>query len=182
MFTGLRTTGYLFNYGPRYRSQGILDINPPVITPPYQDNPANGPFYPSLVPKTDSDGNDIAGIRLPDVAVPLATFTGWSLRAPEFGGPDGCEATGQKVPLALTKAERMASGDPRLSIESATGTSRRITFSELRHHQLGSRRLVLAEDAWTMLNQSLNRALAAGISTKLLEEDMQDGDEDEITP
>jgi hypothetical protein len=48
MFTGLRTTGYLFNYGPRYRSQGIMDINPPVITPPYQDNPANGPFYPSL--------------------------------------------------------------------------------------------------------------------------------------
>jgi hypothetical protein len=58
----------------------------------------------------------MAGIRLPDVAVPLATFTGWALRA----GPqanDGCEAAGQYIAFANTKAERMASGDPRLSIE-----------------------------------------------------------------
>jgi hypothetical protein len=179
MYTGLRTTGYLFNYGPRYRTQGIMDINPPVINPPYQDNPANGPFYTSLVPKTDSDGNDIAGIRLPDVAVPLATFTGWALRAPEFGGPDGCEATGQKIPFALTKAERIASGDPRLSIEERYGNFQ--TYYYLLTNaidQLGARRLILAEDAWTMLNQSLNRALAAQIPRKSLEEDMQDDEGD----
>src|SRR5256885_13140978 len=41
----------------------------------------NGPIYPSFVPKTDSDGNDIAGVRLPDVAVPVATYTGWALRS-----------------------------------------------------------------------------------------------------
>ncbi|MSO56475.1 MAG: hypothetical protein EXQ55_06075 [Acidobacteria bacterium] len=68
------------------------------------------------MPKTDSNGNDIAGIRLPDVTVPLATYTGWALRAGAQAG-DGCEGSGQYIPFAKTRAERMASGDPRLSIE-----------------------------------------------------------------
>ena len=91
-YTGLKTTRYLFDYGPTYYTTGIPTINPPVVTPPYQDNPANGPIYPSFIPKTDSDGNDIAGVRLPDVTVPLATYTGWALRS----GPqanDGCESS-----------------------------------------------------------------------------------------
>jgi len=67
-----------------------------------------------LVPKTDADGNDIAGIRLPDVAVPVATYTGWALRA---DGLDGCDAAGQKIVFAKTKAERLAAGDPRPSLE-----------------------------------------------------------------
>ena len=67
-YTGLKTTRYLLDYGPDfYDDRAFATINPPVITPPYQDNPANGPIYPSFVPKTDSDGNDIAGVRLPDV-------------------------------------------------------------------------------------------------------------------
>ena len=92
-YSGLKTTRYLLNYGPNFYTTGIPTINPPAFTPPYQDNPANGPIYPSFVPKTDADGNDIAGIRLPEVQVPLATYTGWALRA----GPqsnDGCEGSG----------------------------------------------------------------------------------------
>jgi len=115
-YTGLKTTRYLFDYGPQFYSTGIMTVNPPAIKPPVFDNRENGPIYPSFVPKTDADGNDMAGIRLPDVAVPLATFTGWALRS----GPqanDGCEAAGQYIAFANTKAERMASGDPRLSIE-----------------------------------------------------------------
>jgi hypothetical protein len=115
-YTGLKSTRYLLNYGPRYYDTGIMTVNPPVITPPMFDNPANGPIYPTYVPKTDADGNDIAGVRLPDVRVPLATYTGWSLRS----GPqanDGCEGTGQMIAFPKTKAERLASGDPRLSIE-----------------------------------------------------------------
>jgi alpha/beta hydrolase family protein len=119
-YTGLKTTRYLFNYGPGYYdggpTGGVATINPPLITPPYQDNPANGPIYPSFVPTTDSDGNDIAGVRLPDVTVPLATYTGWALRA----GPqanDGCESSGQYIPFARTQADRIASGDPRPSVE-----------------------------------------------------------------
>ncbi len=80
----------MLDYGPGFYETGIASIHPPLITPPYQDNPLNGPIYPSYVPRTDDDGNDIAGVRLVDVTVPLATYTGWALRA----GPqadDGCE-------------------------------------------------------------------------------------------
>ena len=66
-FLGLKTTRYLLNYGPDFYTTGIPTVNPPAFTAPYQDNPANGPMYPSFVPKTDADGNDIAGIRLPEV-------------------------------------------------------------------------------------------------------------------
>ena len=55
-------------------------------------------------------------MRLPDVTVPLATYTGWALRA----GPqanDGCEGSGQYIPFAKTKNERVDSGDPRPSVE-----------------------------------------------------------------
>ena len=115
-YTGLRTTRYRFNYGPNFYSTYVPTINPPVITPPYQDNPANGPFYPSFVPTTDSDGNEIAGIRLPELEVPLATYTGWALRAGNWAN-DGCEGSGQYIPFKATTAERVAAGDPRPSVE-----------------------------------------------------------------
>jgi len=115
-YSGFKTTRYLLNYGPDFYKTGIPTINPPAFGPPYQDNPANGPIYPSFVPKTDADGNDIAGVRLPEVQVPLATYTGWAVRGASHS-PDGCEGSGQYIPFAKTKAERLASGDPRLSIE-----------------------------------------------------------------
>ncbi len=34
--------------------------------------------YRTLVSKVDADGNEVAGIRLPDIAVPLAAYTGWN--------------------------------------------------------------------------------------------------------
>jgi hypothetical protein len=110
----------LLNYGPSFYKTGIPTNNPPIFTPPYQDNPANGPIYPSYVPKTDADGNDVAGIRLPEVQVPLATYTGWALRAAPQND-DGCESSGQYIPLPKTKADRLANSDPRLSIEERYG-------------------------------------------------------------
>jgi hypothetical protein len=78
-----------------------------------------GPRYATLVPQVDGDGNDIAGIRLPFLQAPLGTFTGWALLKPSYGGatPDICQQLGQFVPFAASKAERLAAGDPRLSIE-----------------------------------------------------------------
>src|SRR5256712_493363 len=52
-YSGFKTTRYLLHYGPNFYKTGIPTINPPIITPPYQDNPANGPIYPSFVPRTD---------------------------------------------------------------------------------------------------------------------------------
>jgi hypothetical protein len=119
-YTGFKTTRYLLNYGPNFYTTGIPTMNPPAFAPPYQDNSANGPIYPSFVPKTDADGNDIAGIRLPEVQVPLATYTGWAIRAAPQND-DGCEGLGQYIPFPKTKADRIASGDPRLSIEERYG-------------------------------------------------------------
>ena len=73
--------------------------------------------YTVLVSQVDEDGNDVAGIRLPYLEAPLGTHTGWSLRQAGEGFPDSCGQHGQFIPFARTKAERMAAGDPRLSIE-----------------------------------------------------------------
>jgi hypothetical protein len=70
-----------------------------------------------LVPKTDADGNDIAGIRPVEVEVPLATYTGWAVRRAPYAEGEECGPTGQYIPFAATRAEREATGDPRLSIE-----------------------------------------------------------------
>jgi hypothetical protein len=65
----------------------------------------------------DKDGNEVAGIRMPPVEAPIATTTGWALRRDGFGENDGCEASGQHIAFKTTKAERLAAGDPRLSLE-----------------------------------------------------------------
>ncbi len=166
-YTGLKSTRYLLNYGPNFYKTGIMTINPPVITAPMFDNPKNGPIYPTYVPKTDADGNDIAGIRLPDLTVPLATYAGWSLRAGAQAN-DGCEAAGQMVTFPKTKAERMASGDPRLSIEerypsfSAYSAAVKNAIEDM-----VARRLMLREDA----QSSLNRMLRAGQATGAIKMD-----------
>jgi hypothetical protein len=73
---------------------------------------------PFLVPQVDSDGNEVAGIRVPEVSVPLATTTGWNFRAERIGNPTAIYALlGSYVPLARTRAERESRRDPRLSIE-----------------------------------------------------------------
>ena len=79
-----------------------------------------GPFsaLPFLVPQVDSDGNDIAGIRLPEQAVPLGTYCDWAFRSESIGAPDTLIAmAGSFIPFAKTRAEREKNGDPRLSIE-----------------------------------------------------------------
>jgi len=73
---------------------------------------------PFLVPKVDADGNEVSGIRVPELAVPLATTTGWNFRAERVGNPTTLYALlGSYVPLARTKSEREARRDARLSIE-----------------------------------------------------------------
>jgi hypothetical protein len=161
-YSGLKTTRYLFDYGPGFYESGIPTINPPVISPPYEDNPANGKIYPSFVPKTDRDGNDLAGVRLPDVTVPLATYTGWALRAGAAAG-DGCEGSGQYIPFPKTKADRLAAGDPRLSIEERYTTASAYADAVKKAvDDLVARRLMLPEDAQSSVNRLMLAGRAAG--------------------
>jgi hypothetical protein len=162
-YTGLKTTRYRFDYGPKFYKTGIATINPPVVSAPYQDNPVNGPIYPSYVPKTDIDGNEIAGIRLPEVSVPLATYTGWALRAGTWAD-DGCEGSGQYIPFAATQAERESAGDPRLSVEE-----RYASFDQYRNKvrdaldDLVRNRFLLCEDAKAAYPRLLQAGLDAGV-------------------
>jgi Alpha/beta hydrolase domain len=79
--------------------------------------PQPGAAYTTYVPAVDSDGNELGGIRLPDVAAPLATYTGWNPRDPATGG-DGqiIDMLGSTLPFATTPEERRGSIDPRPSI------------------------------------------------------------------
>lgn len=135
-YNGRTTTGDLFDFGSQF-AEGILTTLPPVIT--------EG-AYPVFVPSTDADGNDVAGIRLPPVAVPVATYSGWNVRAAEYAGDDLCNASGQKIPFATTEDVRDP-GDPRPSIEarypSHLGYVARVTVAAAR---LGKDRLLLPED------------------------------------
>jgi hypothetical protein len=104
-YNGRMHTGDLFDFGPE-ADAGILSVLPPKLL--------SSP-YPVYVPRTDADGNTLAGIRLPDIVAPVATYTGWNLR--RNPSEDGCDHSGMVIPFAKTTAERLANGDTRLSLE-----------------------------------------------------------------
>jgi hypothetical protein len=90
------------------------------------DGPPEAHPLPLLVPQVDGDGNELAGIRLPDIAVPLATYTGWNFRNSSIGQPaELLPLTGSYIPLPVTRAGREESHDPRLSIEERYGSKAR---------------------------------------------------------
>ena len=174
-YTGLKTTRYRLNYGPSFYpdASGTLTdktfvptINPPV--PPmfagkYEDNSALGAIYRTYVPKWDGDGNEIAGIRLPELTVPLATYTGWALRSGVWAN-DGCEGSGQYIPFASTKAQRDATGDPRPSVEErykAFGQYRSAVVNAV--DDLVKNRLFLCEDTPAEVKRLIDAGLAAGV-------------------
>ncbi len=88
------------DFGPELASRGVITREPPGL----------GPAYPFLVPRVDESGNEIGGLRSPDIAVPLGTYTGWLPGNPVSGA-------GVYAPFARTRAEREAMGDTRPSIE-----------------------------------------------------------------
>lgn len=102
--------------------------------------------YPTLVSAVDPDGNETAGLLLPDVAVPLGTFNGTNVYATD--PTELCDRDGTFLPFARTRAEREATGDPRPSLEERYGTPARyaaLVREEADH--LVAARLLLPEDA-----------------------------------
>jgi hypothetical protein len=92
--------------------------NPRIIPGPGQIRGGKVEMLPHLVPQVDADGNDVAGIRAPDVSVPVATNTGWNFRSESIGGTrEIVNLLGSYVPFPRTRADREARKDPRLSIQ-----------------------------------------------------------------
>ena len=97
----------LVDYGPEML-QGILSHEPPRIVADAE--------YAVLVPAVDADGNDVAGVRAPMVSAPLATYTGWNLRARHQGRGAMHTFIGSTVPFAESPDERAITEDPRPSV------------------------------------------------------------------
>src|SRR6185436_19140362 len=78
--------------------------------------------YRTLVTQIDLDGNEVAGILLPEIAVPLGTHTGWNLYKAPYPEGELCDRDGTYIPFAATRAEREARRDPRPSLEERYGS------------------------------------------------------------
>jgi len=104
--------------------------------------------YRTLVSQVDADGNELGGVRLPDIAVPLATYTGWNLYKAPYPEGELCDRDGSYAAFARTRAERERTGDPRPSLAERYGDQasfvRRLSDAA---YALVADRLLLAEDA-----------------------------------
>lgn len=96
------------DFGPEFAARGIIDNEPPQTGAP----------FPVRLPQVDADGNETSGLRSPELAVPLATYTGWNLYA-RGHGPETelVSLQGSFIPFPATAAQRRANGDPRRSVE-----------------------------------------------------------------
>ena len=139
---------YHLDFGPEAH-EGIVTKLPPLV----------GESYPSFVSAVDQDGNELAGIRLPDVSVPLATNTGWNLRHHDSGGPGQMmPLVGSTIPFPASIAGREASGDPRLSIEERYASKDEYLDRVKQAAQmLVDQRHLLSEDVETVLGQAAER-------------------------
>ncbi|MGE3889581.1 MAG: alpha/beta hydrolase domain-containing protein [Vicinamibacterales bacterium] len=99
---------YRADYGPAFGTRGIVSQEPPTI----------GSAFPILVPQVDADGNELAGVRVPELAVPVATYTGWNLFN-ERSGPTSVVSSmqGSFIPFAPSKSDRQRAGDPRPALD-----------------------------------------------------------------
>jgi hypothetical protein len=146
-YTGLITTRYHLDFGRTFHNEGIVSNYPPSIE--------GRPAYPIFVSKVDQDGNELAGIRLPPVEVPVATTTGWALRGEGYGLNDGCERRGQHIPFSKTKADQLATGDPRISLEERYGThDGYVQAVGTAARQLMARRLLLEDDVQRYIEEA----------------------------
>jgi hypothetical protein len=111
---------------------------------------------PFLLPQVDADGNEVAGIRLPEQAVPLATYTGWHFRNERVGAPHTLLAmSGAYLPFPLTRAEREAKRDPRPSIaERYASRSDYLGKVEAAASRLAAERYLLEGDVAPIVEQA----------------------------
>ncbi|MBV9815130.1 MAG: hypothetical protein JO229_05200 [Alphaproteobacteria bacterium] len=138
---GVFNTRFAYYRGLQYDTgdlSGIIAVEPPI---PLVE-------YPSLAPQVDADGNDIDGLRSHILQAPLGTYTGWNVRAAGFSQGDACDLTGAYIPFAVTTAQRIASSDPRPSLQERYGsTAGYVAAVTAAVNSLVGQRLMLASDA-----------------------------------
>jgi hypothetical protein len=108
-----------------------------------------GARFAALVPQVDSDGNEIAGVRLPDIAVPTGMFAGWNLYRAPWPAGELADRDGTYLAFAATEAERL--GDPRPSLEARYPSGTRAAQVRVVTEALLRDRLLLEEDAAAFL-------------------------------
>ncbi len=136
-----------------------LNAGPRPPNPIWPDGAGKGAELPLLVPQVDADGNDLAGIRMPDVAVPLGTATGWVFRPAAMGAPtELVPLRGAWIPFAGTKALREAAHDPRPAMEERYD-SKETYLGKVKDvlQKLVSQRFLSEEDVGTQLQQAGER-------------------------
>jgi hypothetical protein len=117
--------------------------------------PTEGAAYTVLVGRVDADGNMVGGVRHPNLAAPIGTYTGWNLRAEGYGEGGQCAGSGSFIPFAETRAERMASGDPRLSLEERYADhAAYVSAVRAAADELVGERLLLQADAHDIVRQA----------------------------
>jgi hypothetical protein len=123
-----------------------------IVTPvDWVDPPArNDNVYGALVCAVDADGNEVAGIKLPPIAVPLGTHTGWSVYRAQLG--ELADRDGSFIAFARTRAEREAATDPRRSLEERYGSrAAYVAIIKAAAEALVAERLLLPADATAYL-------------------------------
>ena len=146
-FTAIPGVGFPAHYKRISRMDFKAEESAAANLPSWMGSP-----YPMLVPAVDQDGNERGGIRLPDIAAPLGTHTGWNLRHPENGGAGQViGTTGATIPFPATREGRERTGDPRLSVEERYA-SKEEYLSRVRDEALGllADRFLLPEDVATV--------------------------------
>jgi len=145
-----------YDFGPRFNfndHSGIIDNVPPEVKQ----------VIPTLAVKVDADGNEVAGVRPLLLQVPLGTYTGWNPIASGLLKGQECQLQASTIPFAKTKAERMAKGDPRPSLEERYGNlSNYYALAVQAANKMIADRLLLPEDADHELKILLNDVVKEG--------------------
>jgi hypothetical protein len=130
-----------YDFGPGFKYSdlsGVMTLQPPVIKR----------VLPMLVPKVDADGNETSGVPSPLHQAPLGTYLGWNVTRAGFYKGRGCGFAGGFIPFAKMKTQRLATGDPRPSLEERYHDhSGYVAAVKKAVERLLSRRLLLSEDA-----------------------------------
>jgi alpha/beta hydrolase family protein len=139
---------YEYDFGPKFNyndMRGYISMEPPAIRQ----------VLPSLAPKVDADGNETSGVASVLHQAPLGSYLGWNVTATGFNKGAGCGLVGGYVPFAKTKAERLAAGDPRLSLEERYSTHEKyVAAVRAAAAQLVHDRFLLKEDAERLITEA----------------------------